>query len=436
MHPRNWPIALLCCAGLSLPQAAQAQDAGSYQPPKLLKQGSATSPVAGSGRVRLKVKVDADGTPVVAGVISSTNHADDRAASEIARTSTYRPALKNGKPILAYYDFDLRFTGSAVSLGGESATGGGSLASYEMMTRAGNYKGAQGGLQSYVAAHPADPHGQLDLGIADTFLEQYDDAAAAFEKAGTIPPDAKGIAAKAYSEASIELFKAKSFDAGLVYAKRATELAPGFATYNSLGFGEFSKGDYAAAIGDLGKARTYAASEKASPHQRALIDDNLTSAYVGEGDVDAAKPVAAEAVQLEPGDSNAQIAIANFYVKKAQALADSGKHADAAAVFEQAAEQIPSQASGLYAQAAIAYLNAQPSPLNDKAKADADKALAVDPDSAVANYAAGVALGNQAGRQKDALVYLQKAGASAKKAGNANLSSAIEKAIAQLSGSH
>ncbi|MGB8204403.1 MAG: hypothetical protein WCE83_06980 [Candidatus Baltobacteraceae bacterium] len=423
-------IAGACAGGLAWPQAAWAQDAGSYQPPKLLKQGVATSALSGPGSVKLKVKIDAGGVPSIEGIISSTNHGDDQAATEIARTSTYRPALKNGKPILAYYDFELKFTGTEASFSGGAV---GTLGSFEMMTRAGNYKGAQSGLLAYAAQHPGDRQAQLDLGIADTFLEQYDDAVAAFDKAGTIPDRAKGIAAKAYSEASVAQYKAKAFAAGVAEAKRAAELAPGFATYNALGFGEYSNGDDAAAAADLEKARALAASQQATAHQRALIDDNLVSAYADAGNVDAALPVAAEAAQLEPDDSNAQIAIANYYVKKAQALADSGKHEDAAAVFEEGARQVPSQAVALYAQAAIAYLNAQPSPLNDKAKADADKALASDPQSAVANYAAGVALGNQTGRQKDALVYLQKADASAKKAGDSNLSNAIEKAIAQLS---
>ncbi|MGP6157683.1 MAG: energy transducer TonB [Vulcanimicrobiaceae bacterium] len=433
MHPRIWLTAGVCAIALAAPGLASAQEAGSYQPPKLLRQGTATSAVGGPGTVKVKVEVDAAGHPTVSGIISSTNHSDEQAAIEIAKTSSYRPALKDGKPILAYYDFELKFNGTSVALGGGPS---GSLASYEMMTRAGNYKGARSGLQSYVGQHPADERAQLDLAIAETYLNRYGDAAAAFDTSGTVPDNTKAIAAKAYSEDSLAHYKAKSFDTGIAEAKRAADLAPSYATYNALGFGEFSKGDFTSAIADLEKARAQAASQRAAAHERAVIDDNLASAYAESGNVDAAKPVAAEAAALAPGDTQGQIAIANSYVKKAQALAQSGKHADAAAVFEQAAQQVPSQAAALYAQAAVAYLNAQPSPLNDKAKADADKALAVDPDSAVANYAAGVALGNQAGHEKDALVYLQKADASAKKAGDTNLSSSIEKAIAQLNGTH
>jgi tetratricopeptide (TPR) repeat protein len=429
MHLRNWLIAGACAGGLAWTQTAWAQESGGYEPPKLLKQGTAASAIGGPGSVKVKCKIGADGSATVEGIIDSTNHGDDRAALEIARTSTYRAALKNGKPVLAYYDYELRFSGSSVSLGGAPGT----LGSFEMMTRAGNAKGAQSGLQAYLAAHPGDRHAQLDLGEADTFLGQYGDAVVAFANAGTIPDSAKAVAAKAYAEAALSQYRAKSYEAGVAEARRATELAPSFATYNTLGFGEFSAGDDAAAVTDLEKARTLAAGQKASAQQRALIDDNLACAYAAVGNVGAAKPLADESAQLEPGDVNAQIAIANYYVKKGQALSGSGRHEDAAALFEQAAQQVPSQAAALYAQAAIAYLNVQPVPFNDKAKADADKALALDPQSPVANYAAGVALGNQTGRGKDALVFLQKADASAKKAGDLNLSSAIEKAIAQLS---
>ena len=67
-------------------------------------------------------------------------------------------------------------------------------------------------------------------------------------------------------------------------------------------------------------------------------------------------------------------------------------------------------------------------------KADADKALAIDPGDAVANFAAGVALGNTPGKSEDALTFLNKADASAKKANNASLSAQIENVIKQLGG--
>lgn len=434
MNARTRLLSTGLLASFIMGGAVSAQQAGSYQPPKLTKEGTAATPIAGPGSVTVKVRVGADGTPAVIGVISSTNHADDRAALEIAHTSTYRAAVKNGQPVLAYYDFKLTFTGSGALVEGTATAG--SLASFEMMTRAGNYKGAQAGLQEYVGAHPDDARAELDLGIADTFLQQYDAAVSAFVKAGTIPQNDQAIAGKAYAEAAAAQYHAKAYDAGVADAQRAAELSPGFATYNTLGFGELSKGDYAAAIAALEKARTLASQAKAPDAQRAIIDDNLVSAYAAAGNVQAAKPVAAEAAALQPGNENAHISLANYYIKKAQGLADSGKYAEAGAVFEQGASEVPSQAAALYAQAAVAYLNARPNPINDRAKADADRALALDPDNALANYAAGVALANQPGRGKDALPYLQKADQSARKSGDTNLASAIEKAISQVSAGH
>jgi hypothetical protein len=430
MHPRT----LLIVAGalaLAGPPPARAQQAYSYVPPKLLEQGRTTSTVAGPGSVKVQVLVRADGSAKVQGIIRSTNHGDDRAAVEIAKSSTYRAGLKDGKPILAFYDYELKFTGSGVAA--QSGRGGG-LRAYEMMMHAGNYQGARSLLQSYLVAHPGDRRAELDLGTADTLLDKSDEAVAAFDRAGQIPDSAKSLAAKAYSDAAVAQFGAKSYDAGLAQAKRAVQLAPSFATYNALGFGEYSRGDYAAATADLAKARTLGASQKATDRQRALVDVNLVSAYLAAGNLEGAKQVAAEVTKLEPSESGAQNALANYFVKKAQASTAAGKQADAAAIYEQGAVEVPSAAALLYAQAAVSHLNELPRPDNDRAKADADKALATDPDNAFANYAAGIALGNQGGHGKDALVYLQKADASAKKAGNANLASAIEKAINQLGG--
>ena len=51
----------------------------------------------------IKVFVHANGkTDIPSSVTKSTNHGDDAAALEIARTSTYKPATKDGKPADAF----------------------------------------------------------------------------------------------------------------------------------------------------------------------------------------------------------------------------------------------------------------------------------------------------------------------------------------------
>ena len=79
------------------------------------------------------------------------------------------------------------------------------------------------------------------------------------------------------------------------------------------------------------------------------------------------------------------------------------------------------------------YLNMKPNADGPKAKAEADKALAIDPNNPRANFIAGVALADQ-GNSKDALTYLNKADGAAKAANDAGLADQIEAAIKQLSG--
>ena len=112
----------------------------------------------------------------------------------------------------------------------------------------------------------------------------------------------------------------------------------------------------------------------------------------------------------------------------------AGKFAEGATAYEQAATAAPSQAVSSYVGVAFAYLKMKPNPSNEKAKSDADRALALDPTNAQANFAAGLALA-QSGKSKDALAYLEKADASAKSGNDASLTAAIESVIKQLGGS-
>jgi tetratricopeptide (TPR) repeat protein len=429
-----WGVAAWALA-LAAPLASAAQIVY-YNPPKLLKQGKPTSAAAGAGVVVVQVLVNKDGTFAVQHVIRTTNAGDNAAALEIAKTSTYAPASRGPVKLTAFYDFTLKFaSGGAASSDADTAASSGADQYFRMIT-AGNYSAAQSGLRTYVAQHPGDAKGQLDLGIADTFLNAFDDAADAFDKAGTIPENYHALAAKAYSEASVAESKAGDKAAAVAHAKQAVALAPGPFTYNALGLAENQAGDDASAVAAFEKSRSLAQSDPSvKPPARAEIDANLVAVYLELGEPDRAKPVADEAKQLDPSGSSVQNVFANYYYKQGQAAAAAGKQDDAAAAYEQAAAASaqPAQAAQFYASAAAAYLSAKPTPENDKAKADADKALALDPDSAVANFAAGVALANES-KTKDALVYLNKADVASKKGSDTNLTAQIESIIKQLSG--
>ena len=234
-----------CAAGLLLPLGASAQSNGTenyYTPPKIKKQGTSQTPLAGNGKVLVKVLVNPDGTFKVQGVITSTNHGDDAAALEIARSSSYVPAVRGPKKVVAFYDFTLKFTGGSTVSGGQAE--GSELGRYEMELHAANYTGAQAGLKAYVEAHPGDPKAELDLAVADTFLNDDAAAAAAFDKVGTIPANYKAVAAKAYIQNAVNLLNNKDTVNGLAAAKRAAEIAPGFASYDTRGVAELLSSDF------------------------------------------------------------------------------------------------------------------------------------------------------------------------------------------------
>lgn len=442
MNRRVSTFAALGAATLCTPLAALAQATPTYYvPPKLVAHGKNSSAIAGKGVVVVQVLVNKNGSFKVSKVLHSSNKGDNAAALEIARTSTYRPASRGSLKLTAYYDYSLRFTSSGAASADEgsqggaggASTGAGGAAKFSAMLRAGNYAGAQSGLRSYVASHPSDTRAQLQLGLADSFLSDYAGAVDAFDKAGTIPNDFKAPAAKAYAENASALAKAGQNDKAIASAKRAAQLTPTFYTYGNLGAIEATAGQSAAAVPDLEKARSLAgSSSKITAKDHAQLDQNLEVAYLTNKDIDKAKAVAAESAQLDPSSDAAVNIMTNYYVKQSQTLAQAGKATDAAAMLESGAASAPKMVQArLYAQAAFDYLNAQPKPVNDKAKVDADKALALSPDDPQANFAEGVVLANT-GNSKDALTYLNKADDAAKKAGNTQMATQIETIIKQL----
>lgn len=408
-----------------------------YTPPKLKTQGKSTIPVAGAGTVIVKVLVAKSGAGTVQGVVRSTNHGDDATALDIAKNSTYRAATRGTAPQVAFYDFTLKFTtkGGGANTVGDAAEAG-ALAQYERQIRVGNYTGAQAGLKTYIAEHPTDAKAQIDFGVASAFLNDATAAAAAFDKAGDIPENYKALAAKAYNDAASEHIKAKEYPAAIAAAKRAVAIAPGPFTYNTLGTAEDASGAHTDAITDLEKARSLAAADATfKPASRATIDVNLTSAYVAAGKIDDAKTIAAESAKLDPSQMNAGLFVAGYYTKSASDLALANKFPEAATMLEAAAAVAPSQAATLYSRAALMYFRVAKNGDVGRAQIDADKAIALAPNDALANFAAGFVLANQPGKTKDGLVILNRADELAKKGNDPALTANIEDTIKRLGGS-
>jgi thioredoxin-like negative regulator of GroEL len=425
--------AAACGVALAAPLAAGAQNGTEnyYYPPKIATFGKSSLPIAGPGKVVVKVLVRADGTFAVQGVIASTNHGDDATALDIAKHSKYHPAARGlaKKPILAFYDFSVDFTGSGASGSAGSDATPSALIAPETAMRAGKYAEAESSLDTYLQAHPGDQKALLDLGETQVFLNDFAAAAGTFDKVTTIPDNVKGAAERAYSEASTAATKAKATDEAVAFAKKAVALEPGVYSYNALGTAEHAAGDDVAALADLQKAHDAATSLKNS--DRATIDVNLISILYDTGKDDEAKPLVAEVNALSPGDAGLQIVTANRAVKHAQAADAAGKLDEGESDWEAAALAAPSQAAAFYAHAASDEINKKTGADLAKAKGYTDKGLAADPNNAELNYFAGYVLAKQ-GKKTDALTYLNKADASAKAGNDSGLTSGIESLIKQL----
>jgi hypothetical protein len=428
------PTSLIVLAALGLaaePVGAPAQTAVFYVPPKLASRGTNTTPVSGKGTVTIKVFVHANGKADIPKAVSkSTNHADDTAALEIAKTSTYKPGSKDGKPTDAFYTFVLSFTGASVTSDASGETSNSALQKVAVLERSGDYAGAKAQATAYLQTNPNDKEANLLLGVAQAFTNDYAAAAAAFDKAGTIPAKYRTLAGKTYSSAAVAALKANDNDSAIAFAGKAIALMPTGEPYNIRGNAEYAQKKYDAAVADLEKARDLAVTEKADNHQLAVIETNLTAAYMGAGQSDKGLASAKDVARLDPSITQTGDIIAQYYNDKATALVKAGDRKGAADALDAGAGAVPKYAVQLYGNAAT-ILASDTKPDWKVVKAEADKALAIDPNDARSNYVAGVALANDKDT-KDALTYLNKAQASAKTGNDADLSKQIDAALKQL----
>jgi tetratricopeptide (TPR) repeat protein len=420
-------LALSALAVASAPPIASAQTGTYYTPPKLIKQGTATSPIAGSGAVTVQVFVHKNGAIGAVKVQKSTNHSDDAAALEIAKSSTYKPGIRDAKPIDAFYTMALKFNGTSVI--NDTGTSSNQLLQANALIRANKFADAKTELQSYLTSHPTDKDAQALLGVADAYLNDAAGASAAFDAAGTIPDRFKIVAAKAYSDAAVDALKAKSYDQAISLSDKALALQQNVNTLYIRGAAYANAQKYAQAIADLEKAKSMAAAGNADAATINAIDASLATSYVFGGQADKGIALAKEIKRRDPSNTRVDDTLASYYNQQAAAAVKAGKMDEAVADLENAAKIVPSRSVVLYVQAANVL--AQPEkPDWKRVKAEVDKALAVDPNDARANYVAGIALANQ-GDSKGAIPLLQKAKANA--GSDTQLNADIDTALKKLS---
>jgi TonB family protein len=426
---------LVLVAGLTAvlsPLTALAQTSSVYVPPKLLQRGTNVTPSAGQGKVTLKVRLKADGSVADVIVVSSTNPADNRAAIEVAKASKFKPATRDGKPEIAFYTLALTFTATTI-VDPTDADSNDKLRAANALIRAGNYNGAKAQLTDYLKANPSDAKANLLLGVADSFIGASSEAAAAFDKAGTIPPIYKEVAGRSYALAAGEAMKAGDNDAAIALATKSIDLIASTGAYNARGTAEFTAKKYEDAIADLEKAASLASTSNppADAHQQAIIMANLGSAYAAAGHIDKATEMAKDVQRLDPSITVVQDGIAQYYLDQAQTDVKAEDRAAAVAQLEIGAAAAPKDALIFYTQATVVLANAK-MPDWKKVRAEADKALALAPNDARSNYLAGLAIVNSGGSKADALTYLKRAQTAASAGTDAKLTQQINDAIKQL----
>jgi TonB family protein len=430
-------VALLFALG-ELP--ALAQYANEFTPAKLTHQGTTTNSIAGSGTVKVQVQVNADGTHKATKIISSTNSGDNAAAMDIAQNSSYRPAHRGATPVTSFYDFTLKFNGKSVAQTPTDTSGipsgGGSMSSAASqvgaLVRQGKYQAAKSKAEAGLLESPGDNSLREMLGIASYDAGDYMTAASAFDKVPSIGSEFRPAAARSFAAAAVKEAQQNPTSA-LNYAQKAVAIDPGPNSRFALGVAQLANGDNAAALDSLKAARDAAMADSKIPvASKVNIDSELLQAYLANHDTASAQQVAAQIKQLDPNSTAGGQAMGATLIKSGNAAVDAKDTTTALSDFDQAAALgDPSIAVTANTLAAFAIARSA-KPDYKRMQAYAEKALAVKPNDAAANFADGIALTAQwasshdDSTKKKAAGALDKADQQAKADGNEALALQIE----------
>jgi tetratricopeptide (TPR) repeat protein len=418
---------------------ALAQYSSEFVPAKLVKEGTTSHSIAGSGTVVVQVQVNADGSHKAIKVIHSTNSGDNAAAMDIAQSSTYHPARRGTTAVVSFYDFTLKFNGKSVASTPSESSGlpaGGSLSpaagQVAALVRQGQYQQAVSKAQAGLLSSPADESLRQMLGIAAYDSGDFTTAAAAFDKVSTIGPQFRPIAARSFAAAAVREAQSNPTEA-LAYAQKAMALDSGPNSRFALGVAQLANNDNADALASLKAARDASMSDPKMPvASKVNIDAELLQAYLANNDTADAQAIAAQIKQLEPNSTAGAQALAASLIKSGNAAVDAKDTTTALSDFDQAAAA-GDQKLAVTANTLAAFAIARGAkPDYKRMQAYAEKALAIDPNDATANFAEGIALTGQWASSHDdatktkAAAALDKADQEAKAAGDIALSLQIE----------
>ena len=428
-------LSALTIASSAVPALAQSED---YSIAKVIKQGSTSQPIAGSGTVQVQVQVNADGTHKVIKVLRSSNPGDNAAAMEIAQNSTYRPARRGSTPITTFYDFNLHFNGKSAAA--DTGSGGGDSAAIDALVRAGKYKDAIAKANAALLSSPGDPSVLQLLGVAQYYDNDFTDAAATFSRVQDIKKPFQPIAAQAFATGAVHASQNNPAQA-LDYANKAVSLSKGDATSKfALGVAQLANKQNAAALATLKGVHDQVATDpKADAKTKLNVDQELLQAYLANSDAAGANATAAEMKALDPSGGGASRALSNHYLQLGSDAQNAGDFATAAKNFDQAAAASTGQDAVTANTLAAFAVMRETKPDYGKGKEYAQKAVTGAPDDAQANFALGLAYygtyatSNKPDDKTQALTYLNKADQLAKAAGNEGLALQIEAQIKNLS---
>ena len=269
-------------------------------------------------------------------------------------------------------------------------------------------------------------------GVAAYNAGDYTAAAAAFDKVPSIGSQFKQAAALSLAAAAVKVAQTNPSQA-LGYAQKAVALDPTTNTRFSLGVAQLSSGDKAAALATLKAAHDAAMNDPKIPKASKInIDSELLQAYVANNDQQGAQTTAAEIKQLDPSSTAGSAAMGATLIKNGQAAVEAKDTATALSDFDKAAALGDPQLSVTANTLAAFAISRSAKPDYKQMQAYADKALAIKPNDAQANFAEGIALTGQwtashnDDMKKSAAAALDKADQQAKAEGNEALSLQIE----------
>lgn len=379
-----------------------------------------------TGTVFVKVLVMSDGSIAKKGGITlfkSSGHSDlDNAVLAALRQTTFKPATRNGKPVVAFKDVQITFNLKGIQEAGGNTSDLARKLQANPRDVATRLKLATGYLnkQDFASAESVLKDGtSLDAGNATLWArlgiayygdavqtksnDKYRLASEAFDKAIAANPhvDTKGVAPVAYTSYAINLILTGDFSTALSYAEKAAQLDPKRAdTQIAIGQANAGLGNYQAAISAFKTAQQLDNHKNASIS--ALILTFIGQSYFKLGNEAEGVAYIRQAESVDAHNPRPYQALAQYYLQKGNATAALGPLRQV--------EAINPHDALVKSQIAEVYTIQKNYPA---AKAELDAAMAIEPNNSRVLFAQAELAAFQ-GDAAGADAYLQRAVAADK----------------------